>query len=184
MLSLLLFIVCLIFFTRAVMVMTGLLKGPILHSFEKYGDEEDFYYPLVHFLIWLPLMFVSMVILFGEGWLVSAFGSSFVLYCMGSILIGIAYLMYNHVTDLAKTRPDLFLVYPHWYIDLLERTSRGERRRIAYMWLYLPWRARLMYNSNNEAFRIWLDLVLLATIRAEPNSSTGQEHLAYWTYFD
>lgn len=184
MFALVVFLVSVLFFTRAIMVMTGLLKGPILHSFERYGDEEAFYYPLIHFLVWLPLLLLSAVMLIGERWLLTTFGSSFVLYCTGFGLLGLLYISYRRLIEIARKHPDHFLVFPQWYTELLARTSRGERRRIAYMWLRLPWRTRLLYNSNTEAFHVWLDLVLLATIRAEPDSQTGQDHLRHWSYFE
>ncbi len=60
--------------------------------------------------------------------------------------------------------PDIFLSLPHWYVELRERTTREERRRIAYMWLCLPRSTRLHYNGSDRNFQIWADQVILATI--------------------
>ena len=37
-----------------------------------------------------------------------------------------------------RAHPQIFLAFPRWYAELRERTTREERRRIAYMWLCLP----------------------------------------------
>jgi hypothetical protein len=47
--------------------------------------------------------------------------------------------------------------------ELVGRTTRAERRRLAYMWLRLPAKLRLIYNSNDRAFMEWADMVILST---------------------
>jgi hypothetical protein len=167
MLIILVFLVSAFFLFRTTLILAGLLKGPILKSFEKYGDEENLYFPAVHFVWWLPVFLASFGLWLFDSKIPAALRSPYIPYC--AVMIG-AYLMYasyRPLMNFAERHGDWFAAYPRWYNELRERTTRAERRRIAYMWLYLPWRARLLYNSNNVAFLVWLDLVLLATVRPE-----------------
>jgi hypothetical protein len=77
-------------------------------------------------------------------------------------LVG-AYFSYRY-PHLTGQKHGLFLNHPRWLFELGERTSRLERRRIAYMWLRLPLRLRLIYNSNDRAFLEWADMVILSTL--------------------
>ena len=45
------FVVSTFYLVRVVLVIAGWYKSPVLHSFEKYGDEENLYYPLPNLLI-------------------------------------------------------------------------------------------------------------------------------------
>ena len=38
---------------------------------------------------------------------------------------------------------------------------------LAYMWLHLPLRAQLSYNSSDTMFMVWADFVIMGTIREE-----------------
>ena len=55
------------------------------------------------------------------------------------------------------------MAWPRWIHELREYTTRDERRRIAYNWLRLPLRTRLHYNSDDRAFMLWADLLVLST---------------------
>ncbi len=149
----------LFFVVRNIMIVTGLWKDPILRAFEKYGDEESFFHPLPHLLGGLgALAWVA------NYWLGYFNASMVALFVIAGLLLASGFVM-GHYPHLLGARPELVLNHPGWLADLLERTSRLERRRIAYMWLHLPWRLRLMYNSNDRAFREWADMVILSTLR-------------------
>jgi hypothetical protein len=54
--------------------------------------------------------------------------------------------------------------FPGWHGRFMETTSRWERRRIAYMWLRLPLRTRLLYNANDRLFFVWAEQVIVSTV--------------------
>ena len=148
---------------RIGLILIGLLKGPILATFEKYGDQENIYYPLPSILLWSGLLVLTTTALIAERMNVFLPGGF-----VGILMMGLAYLAYTH-PEIAQQYPQIFMSYPRWYFDLRERTSRYERRRLAYMWLWLPRRLRLIYNGSDAAFNQWADLVILATMRFEDN---------------
>jgi hypothetical protein len=151
-------LVSLAFLMRTALIMTGILKGPILHTFEKYGDMETVYYPLPSLLFWGGIFVITCGF-----WLAAPLRSWAVLVMPGILLIAGAYYAYTH-PELAQQHPQIFMSYPSWYFELRERTTRYERRRIAYMWLGLPYRMRMAFNGNDHAFNQWADLVIIATI--------------------
>ncbi len=167
MILLVVFVISAFFLFRSTLILMGLYKDPILHSFEKYGDDETFYFPLVQFLIWLPIFVLVLGFWLFEAKIPASIKSPVSLYCLSLMLMTGGFAGYTRLKQFARRHAEWFLVYPRWYGDLRERTNRLERRRISYMWLYLPWKLRLMYNSNDRAFNLWVDLVLLATIRRE-----------------
>ena len=151
------------FLLRTAMVLTGLLKGPILETFEKYGDIGNVYYPLPSILLWGGILVLSVTSLIADR-------ASIFLPTMpiGLLLVIASYAAYTN-PQIARQYPRIFMSYPRWYFELRERTSRYERRRLAYMWLWLPRRLRLIYNASDHAFNQWADLVILATMRYEDN---------------
>jgi hypothetical protein len=149
------------FLLRIGLILVGLLKGPILQTFEKYGDTENVYYPLPAILLWAGVFTLSATAL-----LIERAGIALPTVPLGIGLLIAAYLAYTN-PHLAKQFPRLFMSYPRWYFELRDRTSRYERRRLAYMWLSLPPRLRLIYNGSDHAFNQWADLVILATMRFE-----------------
>ncbi|HLV34033.1 MAG TPA: hypothetical protein VKY59_02915 [Spirillospora sp.] len=157
------------FLLRIGLILTGLLKGPILQTFEKYGDAENIYYPLPSILLWLGIMTLSLTALIAE-----RAGIVLPTVPVGLLLLAAAYAAYTQ-QDLARQYPRIFMSYPRWYHDLRDRTSRYERRRLAYMWLSLPPRLRLIYNGSDHAFNQWADLVILATMRFEDNPEHWQD---------
>ncbi len=149
----------LIFLMRTVLILSGLLKGPILQTFEKYGDAETVYYPLPSLLLW------SGILVFSLGpWIAPGLRSWSPVILMGGLLLIAAYFAYTN-PKFALQHAGIFLIYPRWYYELRERTSRYERRRLAYMWLALPRGLRLAYNGSDRAFNQWADLVIMATMR-------------------
>jgi len=147
----LLFLGTLIMTLRAFLIVIGFYKEPVLRQFESYG-EEIHYSPFLSLILWaIGLCLFLMLALLESSQLVLI------------IIVAVApvALMYSSLPELIRDYPDVFLLYPRWYRDLTSGTSREERRRIAYMWLRLPMRTRLLYNARDEWFREWADLVLL-----------------------
>jgi hypothetical protein len=81
----------------------------------------------------------------------------------GLILLALAYFVYYR-RDFARRHPEIFLLLPRWCAQLREYTTREERRRIAYYWLNLPLRTQVQFNSNDRAFLIWADMIVMATV--------------------
>ena len=167
MLTGILFLVSAFFLLRSALIVTGLYKAPILHSFEKYGGEEQFYYPVIYLAVWMLTFLIVLAFALYEARFPRLLRDQFFVYLVFAPFGLLAWRAYVLVEKYAKEHPGLFLVYPHWYTNVRERTSRAERRRLAYMWLHLPWRTRLLFNSSDQAFLIWVDLVILATLRPE-----------------
>lgn len=148
------FLICLSLSIRAMLILSGIYKDPVLRSFETYG-EEVLYSPTLHFLLWIILGLI-----FGMAML---FKSSF--------LGGFAYLMailsinaYTRFPIWASRYPRPLLALPRWSAQLHTSTTREERRRIAYLWLRLPRGLRTHYNTNQIAFGNWIDLVLISIV--------------------
>lgn len=144
-----------IMLSRAILITLGLLKGPVLHVFEKYGDEEGNYNTLMYLTLW------SGVFSINSGLWLSRVSQNvfFPLETIGVTLLFTAFIFYRR-PHLAQSA----LHYPIWYVELTERTSRSERRRIAYMWLKLSRKGKIIYNSSDFAFRQWTDLIIVSTI--------------------
>lgn len=153
---------CSIFAVRYLLIMSGVYKSPILQRFERYGEEEAFFYPIPGFLFWMGAFLVI-----GNQWLSRAFQVQLPIELLSTLLVVMGYAVYYVMTHpdkmMAQWLYDVFF-YPRWLFDLQERTTRLERRRIAYMWMRLPFKARLTYNSSDQAFLQWADFVILSTM--------------------
>lgn len=154
---------------RIGLILIGALKGPILHSFEKYGEEETIYYPLPSMLFWTGTFVVSASVLLSE-----AMGISLQVTVIALLIFGSAYAAWTN-PQIARQYPQIFMVLPRWYYDLRDRTSREERRRLAYMWLWLPRRLRLIYNSSDRAFNHWADLVIMSSMRFDEHGEVWHD---------
>lgn len=161
MLALIPLLLSIILLIRTGLIMTGMWKGPILQTFEKYGDVETVYYPLPSLLLWSGVLIIS-----ATPWMMAPLRSWVPLVLPGIALLFASYYAYMH-PEFASQHPKIFMSYPRWYFDLRERTTRYERRRIAYMWLCLPRRMRWAYNGSDPAFKQWADLVIMATMTYE-----------------
>jgi len=148
------FIVAAFFMTRDLLILTGVLKGPVLQKFEKYGDQEDFYYVLPSLIMWIGWFCIT-----SSFWLASFLPSVTPLIFFGGMFLVAAGGLHYYRDTLHHT----LVYFPRWQYDIISRTKRQERRRLAYMWLHLPPRLRLIYNGNHRAFREWADFVILAT---------------------
>ena len=150
-LPLVLFAVSLLFL-RACLVTLGFYKEPILSAFQQYGDEVGFS-PLFESCIWgLALAYLIFVLLVPSSFLVLIGIFAFVLF----------FMLYWRVKHNILEHPEIFLRFPSWYRDIVDHTTREERRKLSYMWLGLPLRTRLLYNAQHEEFRKWVELVVLS----------------------
>lgn len=173
-------IVSIFFLLRSILILLGYYKDPILHQCQDYGPQEKLYLPGLPVLVW-----GGALIFAGGLWAGRFSGLSYSMSCLGVVMFFMVALGYNYY-DKAQTIHFAILKYPHWYHDLRERTSRYERRRIAYMWLHLPPRLRLAYNSSDRLFFIWADFVILGTIREEedvlkPGTDLGYSFIDDWS---
>ena len=139
-------------FLRACLVTLGYYKEPILSAFQKYGDEVGFS-PLFEAFMWATslayLLFMLLV-------------PSSLLILLGIIAFVTYILLYWKVKDNIMSYPEIFMRFPRWYRDIVDHTSREERRKLSYMWLGLPLRTRLRYNAQHNEFRNWVELVVLS----------------------
>lgn len=150
-LVILLTLVFLFFTIRALLIVLGWYKDPILRQFERYG-EERIYSPFVAFVLWCTgFVFFAFI---------AYFGVTHILLVVLAMAVPFSYF-YPILKRQVESKPDLFMMYPKWYGRLMQMTEREERRRIAYLWLRLPAGTRLLYNTRDEFFHRWTDLVLL-----------------------
>ncbi len=159
-----------IFLVRATLILIGYLKEPIIRTFSEYGPREKMYMPTQGLLLW------GGVLSFSAGLLAASYSKLSVTLTTLGILMGLVVAIgYTYAEQAEKIYLNI-LRYPRWYHELRERTSRYERRRIGYMWLHLPLRARLSYNSSDSMFMLWADFVIMGTIREEEMSVSQEEH--------
>ena len=141
-----------IMFTRACLVTLGYYKEPILSAFQQYGDEVGFS-PLFESFAWgTVLAYLIFVLLVPSSFLV----------LIGIFSIVGFVMLYWRIKDNVLDHPGVFLRFPRWYRDIVDHTSREERRKLSYMWLGLPLRTRLLYNADHAEFRKWVELVVLS----------------------
>jgi hypothetical protein len=141
---------------RITLILAGFWKDPILRGFEHYGDDERLYNPLPGLLLW------SGVLLLGAGIWADPLVENIPTWLPGLLLINFAYSAHRY-RALWERFPFL-LALPRWSAQLREYTDREERRRIAYNWLDLSWRTRLLFNGSDRAFLQWADLIVMATV--------------------
>ncbi|RMF78595.1 MAG: hypothetical protein D6737_14255 [Chloroflexi bacterium] len=158
----------LVVFVRTGLIIMGFYKEPILRGFERYGAEEPLFFPLPTLLFATGTLFISSGMLLFP--LINWPGG--IAWLFGLPLIWLGYFMRER-RQLVLDYPQIFLSYPRWYYELFERTDRYERRYIAYMWLWLPRKLRLIYNGNTRAFFQWVDLVVMSNTVEE---GTTKEH--------
>lgn len=139
---------------RSVLIVMGFYKDPILRSFEEYGSDR-LYSPLLGLGFWLFISFLMFL---------------FLVLNPGNILMVCIFLLipavwvHQRIDEFVQNHRTFFSMYPHWYRHVLRTTSREEQQRIAYMWLRLPWRTRILYNTHDAFFHQWTDLVLLSIV--------------------
>lgn len=147
-----LLLICAFQTSRAVFVMTGMYKDPVLATFEHYGGDEPVFSPILNIALWSSaLMYLLLFLYFPSG----------MLFVLGVLMVVPTFSMRHEINEFVRARQNPSRMFPHWYADLTERTNRQERRRIAYMWLRLPPRTRIIYNTSTPYFMHWVDQVLL-----------------------
>jgi hypothetical protein len=154
------------FLARTALVMVGLYKEPIIHVFEQYGPREALYIPVISLFLWGGTFLISFA-----AWIPPNFG--FACSVVGILMLACAGLAYQNPETVSGIY-HRFIHLPRWYHDLRDRTSRYERRRIAYMWLHLPLKLRLTFNSSDYLFNQWADFVILGTVREEEDNLKGE----------
>ena len=141
-----------VLFLRACLVTLGYYKEPILSAFQRYGDEVGFS-PLFESCAWGGVLaYLLFIVLVPSSFLILIGVFCFVLFVM----------LYWRIKDSILNHPQIFLRFPYWYREIVDRTTREERRKLSYMWLALPLRTRLLYNAQHEEFRKWVELVVLS----------------------
>ncbi|MEO0596943.1 MAG: hypothetical protein AAF126_12585 [Chloroflexota bacterium] len=150
-------IAALIMALRAIFVVAGVYKDPVLATFEVYG-EERFFSPLLMLITWVGAF--AYVFLY---WYLDPT----VLFTIGMILLFPIIGLHQPILKFVSRHPEFFEQYPRWYQQLLDVTDRDERRRIAYLWLFLPPATRMIYNVNTPSFMHWMEQVLL-TVNQNP----------------
>lgn len=139
-------------FLRASLVTLGFYKEPILTAFQQYGDEVGFS-PLFETCAWGGVLgYLLFLVLVPSSFLILIGVFSFVMFVM----------LYWRIRDSVMSHPQVFLRLPGWYREIVDHTTREERRKLSYMWLALPLRTRLLYNAQHEEFRKWVELVVLS----------------------
>lgn len=151
----LLLALCLLMTLRSTLIILGVYKDPVLASFEVYGREK-IYSPMVWLIIWgLGSTYLSLYLLIPQD-------NAFII---GIVILIPVLAVRERVPNIVHNNPRFFRSLPAWYRELATRTTREERRRIAYLWLRLPARTRSLYNINNHLFYQWVDLVLMSIAR-------------------
>lgn len=146
------------YFARNLLILIGWYKAPLLNRLERYGVGDDSYSAVPELLLSFVLLLFCVTALFVQDFFKSA---------LPVILVGVIYMLgwlMLRAKVYARRFPFLFMSLPLWYADLRERTTREERRRIAYRWLSLPPRTRIAYSANDHAFHLWADLVIIGTV--------------------
>jgi hypothetical protein len=167
-------IVSFMMLVRSMLILMGVYKTPVIHSFEEYGPEEKPFLPGITALLWSGIVIFSASL-----WATRLSSLSFTLSTLGVLMLIAAGAGYNYSEKTAKYHWKI-LRFPRWYCELVDRTTRYERRRIAYMWLTLPKRLRLTYNSSDLLFFIWADFVIMGTIREEEEVPGQNDSIIYY----
>jgi len=149
-------LVILIMTIRSFLIVIGAFKDPILASFEKYGENETIFSPIYGLIMWTLLAIYLALFIFIDSDLIFGIGVA--------IALPLAILR-DQAQNFLQKHHTLFRVFPRWYFELAKRTDRNERRRIAYLWLRLPYRTRMIYNTNTVYFYQWVDQVILTIAR-------------------
>jgi hypothetical protein len=140
---------------RAFLIVMGTYKDPVLASFEHYGEERIFS-PLFSLTVWaVVFVYLSLFLYVRAG----------PLFALGLIIGAFLASMHERMDEWRYKYDSMFRLFPRWYFELVQRTDREERRRIAYLWLRLPIATRILYNARSEYFHQWVDLVLMSITR-------------------
>ncbi|MCL4249616.1 MAG: hypothetical protein KJ065_15845 [Anaerolineae bacterium] len=143
---------------RTVLVISGRRKGPLLRVFEAYTDKPQAYNSLRAVAVWITVVIIGVLIYLSETMTLPI--AAFI-----PLVLAIATAVWaNEQPDFIRQYLPFLMPEPRWFVDLSSRTTLTERRHIAYMWLKLPRRTRILYDHHDGAFRIWVDLVIMGTL--------------------
>jgi len=143
---------------RTLLVLSGRLKGPLLHIFEAYTDKTQEYNALRTLALWMSVFIIGIMVTLSD--YMSLPIASFIPLVLALSIMALA----QDQSPFIRQHLPFLMPEPHWYTDLHSRTTLMERRRIAYMWLRLPRRTRILFNHHDAAFGIWVDLVIMGTL--------------------
>ncbi|MBE2184123.1 MAG: hypothetical protein IAE89_11900 [Anaerolineae bacterium] len=144
---------------RMMILISGHWKGPILRTCEPYAPEEPIFDPIPSILFWAG----SLILTISTGLTVFARIEA-PIYIIGALLMIIGFWIGQRERE-GRLRIMEWLPLPAWYKTLKERTTREERRHIAYMWLNLPESTRAHFNDSDMAFAKWVDLMIMSTVQ-------------------
>jgi hypothetical protein len=140
-------------------IVGGLFKNSLLAQFRKYGEEQRVY-PICRLLNVAGATSLALAMLIPR--LAAPFGYYRRLF-PGAVFTLLALTLWG-ASLLVYQRPALREALPFWYFDLLRTASRQERRHIGYAWLRIPRAMRWRFNGDQQAFRVWAELVRLTVI--------------------
>lgn len=140
---------------RAFLVVIGVYKDPVFTSFEDYGEERIFS-PMFSFVSWGG--FFAYIMLF---WYLNPG----VAFSLGLIIVLPLTATRATFLDMLYKYHESFRIFPLWYYRLVQNTDRQERRRLAYLWLRLPLKTRMIYNTHTILFEQWVEQVLVTISR-------------------
>jgi hypothetical protein len=140
-------------------IIGGVFKEPLMAQFRKYGDEQ-LPSPLLRFLQVAGFWCIFLAMLVRElatptGYIRRTFPTA-VFIVLAGMAFGASFLVWQ--------RPDLRFSLPRWYNEVLQNSSRQERRFIGYAWLRIPFKMRWRLNGDQAAFRTWADTVRITVI--------------------
>jgi hypothetical protein len=157
---------------RTIFILMGWFKSAALRTFEQYGVERPFrpFSDLVFYIVIL-LILVRMNVL--PQYLSNLRFIAF--FLGGAMMLGGMYTFQDVLAAIiSKISPkygelykQLTWYFPEWYRDLATRTSRYERRRIAYMWLRLSPHQRFLLDRDTQTFMHWTDFVIMGSVMEE-----------------
>lgn len=142
---------------RRAMVAFGLFKDPLLAHFRLYGPEIA-YSPLARFLdmlgVWSLLVASMLDALTSDqrgswGYTPVIFFAVMLMAFTGSVI--------------TRNSDTLRHALPPWYGELMQQTTRQERRHLAYAWLRIPRKMRWRLNADQASFRVFVELVRLTS---------------------
>lgn len=162
------------FLVRIVLASAGFYKEPILEHFRRYQPAETCFDPLPGALLWVGVLVIASGLL------------SELLFRNGAIFMVVGFLPlalggWADMQEMARRPWRRWIVLPRWYAELRERTTREERRRIGFMWLWLPARTRARLSISDAAFQQWADLIIIATVMQtvdEASNGRGEKRAA------
>ncbi len=144
---------------RMMILLSGRWKGPILRTCEHYSPTESMFDPLPSIFFWSGTLVLSIST--GLSILTSIRAP---IYLIGAGLMIIGFWIGQRERE-GRSRIADWMPVPLWYKALKDRTTREERRHIAYMWLNLPPGTRAYFNDNDSAFASWVDLIVISTVQ-------------------